>query len=284
VTPDSTATTADQPPRLAPSPAEVDLDAVNAELAGRGAEDVVRWAVDQYPGRVAMTSSFGAQSAVMLHLVTRIAPELPVIVIDTGYLFPETYRFMEALRDRLGLRLHIYQPAITPARQEALYGKLWEQGEQGLKRYHTINKVEPMQRALRELDVHAWLAGLRKSQTDYRAGLRFVESQNGIAKVHPIVSVKRGQTSTVNIRAEREFPVDEVVALHQRQRSSFVYPWLFRVLVTSCRIDPKVMVHHLQTTEYEWIITTHDLFDPNEPYDDYVFGLPPEVASEKPTR
>jgi len=69
-----------------------------------------------------------------------------------------------------------------------------------------------------------------------------------------------------------------LVALHQRQRAPFVDPWLFRVLVTSGRIDPKVMVHRLQTTEYEWIITTHDLFDPNEPYDDYVFGLPPEVA------
>jgi phosphoadenylyl-sulfate reductase (thioredoxin) len=99
----------------------------------------------------------------MLHLVTRQAPEIPVVFIDTGYLFPETYRFAEQLTERLNLNLKTYQSRVSPARQEALFGKRWEQGTEELDRYNLLNKVEPMDRAVRELGAEAWLAGLRRS-------------------------------------------------------------------------------------------------------------------------
>jgi len=134
-----------------------------------------------------LSSSFGMQAAVMLHVFSSIDPDMPVIFIDTGYHFAETYRFVDQLTKRFKLNLKVYNPIMTAARQEALYGKLWEQGEQGLKRYHTINKVEPMQRALRELDPVVWLAGLRADQTRHRATLRTVERQDGRLKVHPIL-------------------------------------------------------------------------------------------------
>ena len=115
----------------------------NRELEPLPASDRVRWALDQFPGQVALSTSFGVQSAVMLHLVKRIDPRIPVVFIDTGYLFPETYLFAEQLTERLGLNLKVYAPTLTPARQEALYGKLWEQGVEGLEKYGRINKVEP---------------------------------------------------------------------------------------------------------------------------------------------
>ena len=118
---------------------------VNLETAS--AEDRVKWAVEQFGDGLVMTTSFGIQAAVMLHLVTRVAPKIPVIFIDTGYLFPETYRFAKDLTDKLGLNIKKYVPAMTAAEQEALYGKQWEQGIDGLKRYNFINKVEPMDRA-----------------------------------------------------------------------------------------------------------------------------------------
>jgi phosphoadenosine phosphosulfate reductase len=102
-------------------------------------------------------------------------------------LFPETYRFAEELIRRFRLNLKIYNPAITAARQEALYGKQWEQGIEGLKRYNLVNKVEPMERAVRELGATAWLAGLRRSQASSRGHLRVVERQNRITKLHPII-------------------------------------------------------------------------------------------------
>jgi len=163
------------------------LDQVNPELDGKSAEDVIRWASEAFGKGLAMTSSFGAQSAVMLHLATRVVPDLPVILIDTGYLFPETYLFVKDMQQRLSLNLRVYTPRITPARYEALHGKTWEYAE-GLDHYHEIFKVEPLQRALEELNVTAWLAGLRSGQTDRRATLRTVEQQDGLYKVHPILN------------------------------------------------------------------------------------------------
>ncbi len=165
----------------------LDVDAAARQLTGADATQIVRWASDTFGDGLVMTSSFGAQAAVMLHLVTRVVPGIPVIFIDTGYLFPETYRFAEELTQRLRLNLKVYQPVLSPARYEALHGRQWEMGEQGLAEYNRMRKVEPMQRALRELNARAWLAGLRRQQTDYRAGLRVVEFQDGIYKVYPIL-------------------------------------------------------------------------------------------------
>jgi len=166
--------------------ATLNLDSVNADLADREAADIIRWAGQTFGDGLAMTSSFGAQSAVMLHLVSRELPGVPVILIDTGYLFPETYRFAEDLRQRLDLNLKIYSPKVTPGWYEAIHGKTWEYVE-GLDHYHHVFKVEPLQRALEELNITAWLAGLRAHQTDHRATLRTVEKQDGIYKVHPIL-------------------------------------------------------------------------------------------------
>jgi phosphoadenosine phosphosulfate reductase len=157
------------------------------DLENATAEDRVRWAAERFGDRLVMTTSFGIQSAVMLHLVTRIVPEIPVIFIDTGYLFPETYRFADGLARQLALNLKVYNPAMTAARQEALYGKEWERGVEGLKRYNFINKVEPMERAVRELGANAWLTGLRRSQASTRRELKVVHNQNKVAKVHPII-------------------------------------------------------------------------------------------------
>ncbi|MFP4144374.1 MAG: phosphoadenylyl-sulfate reductase [Phycisphaeraceae bacterium] len=166
----------------------LDLDAVNARLEGADAMCVFEWAAERFGDRLVMTSSFGAQSAVMLHLATRAKPDIPVIFIDTGYLFPETYRFAMDLTERLGLNLQVYRPQMTTGWLEALHGRLWEQGREGLEKYHRIVKVEPMQRALEELDVAAWAAGLRGQQTRHRASLRRVEMQGGRYKIHPILT------------------------------------------------------------------------------------------------
>jgi phosphoadenosine phosphosulfate reductase len=162
-------------------------ESLSFDLEKASAEDRVKWAVEQFGDGLVMTTSFGIQAAVMLHLVTRVAPKIPVIFIDTGYLFPETYTFARDLTEKLGLNIKKYVPAMTAAEQEALYGKQWEQGLDGLKRYNLINKVEPMDRAVRELGATAWLAGLRRTQGSTREALKVVQQQNKITKVHPII-------------------------------------------------------------------------------------------------
>jgi phosphoadenosine phosphosulfate reductase len=167
---------------------ELDLEEVNDRLGGLGAAEIVQWAADSFGDDLVMSTSFGIQSAVVLHLVTQIRPHLPVIWIDTGYLPPETYQFAEHLTNKLKLNIKVYQAEMSPARMEALHGKLWESDDVAqLNRYDRMRKVEPMQRAVRELGARAWIAGLRAEQTDHRKTLPIVGRQWSRYKIHPIL-------------------------------------------------------------------------------------------------
>ena len=155
-------------------------------LSPMTAHQRVEWALDTLPGEHIVSSSFGAQSAVMLHLMNEQKPGIPVVVIDTGYLFPETYRFIDELAERLDLNLHVVRAEVSPAWQEARYGRRWERGVDGISSYNRENKVEPMERALDELDVSTWFAGIRRKQSSVRSRTPFVETSGGRFKVHPI--------------------------------------------------------------------------------------------------
>ncbi|WP_204102181.1 MULTISPECIES: phosphoadenosine phosphosulfate reductase [Spirulina sp. CCY15215] len=166
------------------------LNALNHHFSDTkaSATEIVQWSAETFGRGLVMSTSFGIQSAVMLHLVTRTVPNIPVIWVDTGYLPPETYRFADELSQRLHLNLQVYQSPLSPARMEALHGKLWEQHDvEAFNRYDKIRKVEPMQRALKELGATAWLAGLRNNQTNHRKTLDFVNIQSEIYKILPIL-------------------------------------------------------------------------------------------------
>ena len=150
------------------------------------AEERVAAALDNLPGQHIVSSSFGAQSALMLHLVTQQKPDIPVVLIDTGYLFAETYQFVDELTAKLALNLKVYRPILSNAWQESRYGKRWEHGLQGLQSYNQDNKVEPMQRAIEELGVGTWFSGLRRNQSSQRAKTPFVEKSGDRFKVYPI--------------------------------------------------------------------------------------------------
>jgi phosphoadenosine phosphosulfate reductase len=162
------------------------VEAANRRLATMDAAARVRWALDNLPGSAALSSSFGAQAAVSLHMITCESPGIPVILVDTGYLFPETYRFVDQLTARLGLNLRVYRSELSAAWQEARHGQRWLDGTEGLDAYHRDNKLEPMQRALRELAVGTWFAGLRRDQAASRRDAPLVLRSGDLWKVHPI--------------------------------------------------------------------------------------------------
>jgi phosphoadenosine phosphosulfate reductase len=159
---------------------------LNDWLASVDAETRVRWTLRNLPGPFALSSSFGAQAAVSLHLVARQDPNIPVILIDTGYLFPETYQFIEQLTKQLSLNIQRFASPQSVPDFEKQHGKLWEQGREGLDQYLELRKVEPMRRALKELGINTWFAGLRRSQAESRAKLNPLEVRDGRFKVHPI--------------------------------------------------------------------------------------------------
>jgi len=169
------------------------IERTSASFEEMKAPERLKWLHQEYGSRLMLSTSFGLQAAVMLDLVTKHAPEVPIVWIDTGYLFPETYEYVETLKKRFNLNLREYQPLLTPARQEALYGKLWEQGEEESKKYGVINKVEPMNRALQELGADVWISGLRKSQSSTRENRMFLEQQKKTLKVYPILDWRDAQ-------------------------------------------------------------------------------------------
>jgi len=173
-------------PRPGQAWTDAQLDSVNPCLEDMRADERVEWALDFLPEQPVMTSSFGAQSAVMLHLVNSMKPGIPVVLIDTGYLFPETYSFIDELTERLELNLRVFRPRLSPAWQERRFGRLWEGGAEGIRQYNRINKVEPMQRALEELEVGTWFSGLRRVQSRTREKTPVLLRQGRAVKVHPL--------------------------------------------------------------------------------------------------
>lgn len=163
------------------------LAEVNQLLEGKSAKDRVAWALENLQDEFVLSSSFGIQAAVCLHMVTAAKADTPIILTDTGYLFPETYRFIDELTEKLNLNLKIYRSEQGPAWQEARFGKLWEQGIEGLTKYNQINKVEPMKRALKELNAKTWFSGLRRSQSSSREDLPVLSIQNNCFKFLPII-------------------------------------------------------------------------------------------------
>ncbi|MDF2180330.1 phosphoadenylyl-sulfate reductase [Aliiglaciecola sp. CAU 1673] len=163
------------------------LPELNEQLARMTALERVEWALENLPANHMLSSSFGIQAAVMLHLVTRLQPDIPVVLTDTGYLFPETYDFIDELTQTLGLNLKVFSADMSPAWQERRFGQLWEQGITGIEAYNKMNKVEPMQRALKSLNVGTWFSGLRRSQSSSREKLPYLQWTDGRFKVFPIL-------------------------------------------------------------------------------------------------
>ncbi len=167
---------------------KLDLTLLNQQFDQAKATELIEWGHDTFGKGLVMSTSFGIQSAVMLGLVTSVVPDVPVVWIDTGYLPVETYRFAEKLIRRLSLNIQVYQSPMSPARMEALHGRLWEEGTvEAFNQYDRIRKVEPMQRALKELGATAWLTGLRAKQTDHRQTLDRIEMQGNRYKLLPIL-------------------------------------------------------------------------------------------------
>jgi phosphoadenosine phosphosulfate reductase len=154
------------------------------------------WAQQTFGPGLALTTSFGIQSAVLLHMISELAQRsgepVPVIWVDTGYLPPETYRYAQQLQELLGFDLRVVQAAMSPARMEALHGKLWESGNlEDLELYNRLRKVEPLDGAFRDLSLSCWASGVRGSQTDHRRAMTPLQAVRGLWSLRPLLSWSR---------------------------------------------------------------------------------------------
>lgn len=164
---------------------------INVELRTRPPLDSIRWAIAQAGGRAIVSTNFRPYEAVILHLVTQVQPDIPVLWVDHGYNRPATYRHAEQLRSLLKLNLKPYLPRLTAAHYDAVRGGLPEptpENEERIKAFSTVMKLEPFQRGMRELAPTVWFTALRKVQNPNRAGLDIVSEDTnfGTLKVSPV--------------------------------------------------------------------------------------------------
>lgn len=161
----------------------LDIEKANADLEQASPAEIARWAVETFAPHIAISSSFGAESACLLHLATRAMPDIRVNFIDTGFLFPETIEFRDRLVEQLKLNVVVFKKETSHAEFLEKYGKLYEKDPDLCC---DINKVEPMRRAIEGL--RCWMSGVRADQTAYRSGMKPVELKpNGLYKVAPLL-------------------------------------------------------------------------------------------------
>ena len=172
------------------SPASNEIARKNAAFAGAAPADMIRWAHEEAPGRLVVSTNFRPYEAVILHLATRIVPDIPVLWVDHGYNRAATYRHAEALRARLQLNLKPYLPRMTVAHRDAVHGPVPAlDDEAGLKKFSADMKIEPFRRGMRELAPAIWITGLRRVQNPGRARMDYLEDDAvfGVLKLNPVL-------------------------------------------------------------------------------------------------
>ncbi len=167
--------------------ANSDLTTLNIALADKSPTDIIRWTASL--GKPIMTTSFGDHSAVILHMVTRIIPNIHVIWVDTGYNSSATYRFADRLIHELNLIVDVYTPEMTSARRNVLMKGIPDVGEPLHEEFTRQVKLEPFQRAIDATKPKAWISSLRREQTEHRKNMDFVSrSKEGYLKIAPIMN------------------------------------------------------------------------------------------------
>jgi phosphoadenosine phosphosulfate reductase len=173
---------------IQPPTAALDLEQVNRDLAGQTPVEIVRWALG-LGRRPFLSTSFGPNAAVMLDIVSSVDPTVPVVWVDTGYNLRDTYEVAEKLMQRLPLNMQVYTPRMSAERWNALYGGIPQLDEPELHEQFTRNiKIEPFERALRELQPELWFTGIRRGETAFRQTLDIVtwDERRAMLRVAPV--------------------------------------------------------------------------------------------------
>ena len=166
----------------------------NAELRSKSPLEIVKWAIAQANSRAIVSTNYRPYEAVILHLVTQVQPDIPVLWVDHGYNRPATYQHAEQVKKLLKLNIKAFVPKMTAAHYDAAFGGMPEptpENEAQIKAFSTAMKLEPFQRGMKELAPTVWITALRKSQNQNRAGMDIVayDETYKTLKVLPVLSL-----------------------------------------------------------------------------------------------
>lgn len=165
-------------------------ESLNRQFEGQDALGVLQWFLKEYKGKIALSSSMGAEDQVLTDMVMKIDPEIRIFTLDTGRLFYETYELIERTSLRYKKNIEVFFP--SPADVERMVNEkginLFYQSVENRKECCRIRKVEPLKRAFHGLDV--WICGLRRDQSATRTNNQLVEwdESNGLIKLNPLIN------------------------------------------------------------------------------------------------
>ena len=170
---------------------QTNLNKHNKELLDMNALEMLSWGYEKFDNQFAITTSFGIQSSVLLNMVNKLCLQnkIKIFWIDTGYLPPETYHYAEKLIEYLSLEVEILQSELSPARMEAIYGKLWETNKKSdLDKYHELRKIKPLENGFAKYNIYCWASGVRSSQTENRNKMKFLDVIRQRLSLRPLLN------------------------------------------------------------------------------------------------
>ena len=161
---------------------------INKKLENATAAEVVKWALS-IEGKIIVTTNFGPQEAVLLHMVNQITPGTEVLWIDSGYNKPETYKFAHKVTKKLNLNLTVFTPVVSAARRDAIMNGIPNINDHAHGEFSEQFKLEPFKRAMKEINADVWLTAVRREQTAVRQTMDTVTlGPNGVIKVSPLLN------------------------------------------------------------------------------------------------
>jgi phosphoadenosine phosphosulfate reductase len=187
------------------------------DLENKSAEEILQWTLNQYGKRAGIASSFGMEDMILIDMVSKLEGDITIFTLDTGRLHEETYEIMEKVRSRYGLAVKTYFP--DKEKVEALVRNKgffsFRESVDNRKECCFIRKVEPLQRALGELD--AWVTGLRREQSVTRTDVPKVDNDADnppLVKINPLAEWTQKEVEAyiekhsvpVNALHKRNFP------------------------------------------------------------------------------
>ncbi|AZM95361.1 phosphoadenosine phosphosulfate reductase family protein [Vreelandella venusta] len=162
------------------------LDSINRDFANNP-QDLIKWALGQGE-RPICTTNFRPFEAVILHMVTQERPDIPIVWMDSGYNTEATYQFADALIQRLNLNMVSFIPQRTRAHREALEGTMPSIDDPRHAAFTQEVKIEPFERALREMQPDVWFTALRAEDTPERAKMQPASrNSDGLLKIAPLL-------------------------------------------------------------------------------------------------
>lgn len=165
-----------------------DIEQFNQHLRDKSPQEIIQWA-STLDRRVFASTSFSPNSAGLLHMIHNIAPEIPVVWVDSGYNMPDAYRTADKIMKMLDLDFRVYIPEVTAERRNALMGGIPhpDDDEELHKEFTRQVKLEPFQRAIDDLKGQVWITGIRRQETDFRQTLDVVSMDSrGLLRVAPL--------------------------------------------------------------------------------------------------